>query len=41
MDIQICSYNCCSVVNNIDVVRELIAREIDIIFLQETFVTDD
>ena len=41
MDIQICSYNCCSVVNNIDVVRELTAREIDIIFLQETFITDD
>ena len=41
MDSPICLYNCCSVVNSIDVVRELTTREIDIIFLQETFITDD
>ena len=41
MDIKICSYNCCSLVKNIEVVRELVAKEYDIIFLQETFVTDD
>ena len=41
MDIKICSYNCCSLVKNIDVVRELADKEFDIIFLQETFITDD
>ena len=41
MDIKVCSYNCCSLVKNIDVVRELANKEFDIIFLQETFITDD
>ena len=38
--IKIASYNCCSIKKNIDIVRELANSNIDIIFLQETFITD-
>ena len=41
MKIKICSYNCCSLNKNIDIVRQLTFDKLDIIFLQETFVTDE
>ena len=41
MDFSICSYNCCSLNKNIDVVRELTNERYDFIFLQETLVTED
>ena len=41
MDLKICSYNCCSLNKNIDIVRSLTSSNLDIIFLQETFVTDE
>ena len=41
MDFSICSYNCCSLNKNIDVVRELADDRYDVIFLQETLVTED
>ena len=41
MAFSICSYNCCSLNKNIDVVRELAEDRYDIIFLQETLVTED
>ena len=41
MDIKICSFNCCSLRKNVDIVRELTNERFDIIFLQETLVTDD
>ena len=40
-DIKICTFNCCSLRKNIDLVRGLAASDFDIIFLQETFVTED
>ena len=41
MDIKICSYNCCSLRKNIDIVRKLTDMNFDVIFLQETFVIDE
>ena len=41
MDIKICSFNCCSLRKNVDIVRELANEMFGIIFLQETLVTDD
>ena len=41
MDIRFCSYNCCSLRKNIDIVRQLTEKKYDFIFLQETFVTED
>ena len=41
MVFSICSYNCCSLNKNIDVVRELTDEKYDIIFLQETLVTEE
>ena len=41
MDVSICSYNCCSVKKNIDIIRELTNKKVDIIFLQETFLLND
>ena len=38
---KICSYNCCSLRKNIDNVRLLTQQEFDIVFLQETFITED
>ena len=40
MDLKICSFNCCSLSKNIDVVRDLASQDYDLLFLQETFVTD-
>ena len=41
MEFNICTYNCCSLIKNIDIVRELTKKDIDIIFLQETFITNE
>lgn len=41
MDIQVCSFNVCSLRKNIDIVRKLTDMKFDIIFLQETFTVDD
>ena len=41
MNFSICSYNCCSLNKNIDVIRELTNEQYDLIFLQETLVTED
>ena len=41
MDISVCSYNCCSAAKNIELIRELVSKNVDIIFLQETLVTYD
>ena len=41
MELKICSYNCCSLNKNIDIVRHLTSKNLDIIFLQETFVTEE
>ena len=41
MNFSICTYNCCSLNKNIDVVRELANERYDLIFLQETLVTED
>ena len=40
MDFSICSYNCCSLNKNIDIVRELSSNKFSLIFLQETLVTE-
>ena len=39
--LKMCSFNCCSLRKNIDMIRELASGEYDFIFLQETFVTDE
>ena len=41
MEFSLCSYNCCSLNKNIDVIREITNKNIDIVFLQETFITDE
>ena len=41
MNFSICTYNCCSLNKNIEVVRELTGEEHSIIFLQETLITED
>ena len=41
MDLKICSYNCCSLRKNIDVVRDLAGQDYELLFLQETYVTDN
>ena len=38
---NICTFNCCSLRKNIDLVRMLTLNGCDLIFLQETFLTDD
>ena len=38
---KLCSFNCCSLRKNIDVVRSLTQEEYDLIFLQETMVVED
>ena len=40
-NLKICSFNCCSLRKNIDLVRDLTNGCNDIVFLQETFVTED
>ena len=41
MDLKICSFNCCSLSKNIDVVRDLAGQNYELLFLQETFLTDN
>ena len=41
MNISTTSYNYCSLVKNIDIVRQLCMNKYNIIFLQETFITID
>ena len=41
MEFKVCTYNCCSLSKNIDIVRQLSSNNIDIIFLQETFIIDE
>ena len=41
MNFSLCSYNCCSLRKNIDTVREITSMRFDIVFLQETFITND
>ena len=38
---KIFSYNCCSIRKNINIIRESLASDPDILFLQETLVPDD
>ena len=40
-ELRVCSYNCFSLNKNIDLVRELTSTNYDIIFLQETLVTNN
>ena len=39
--LQICSYNCCSLRKNIELVRQIASTNYDVIFLQETFIVED
>ena len=41
MELSVCSYNCCSLNKNIDIVRNLTNKGYDFIFLQETMVTEN
>ena len=41
MNFSKCTYNCCSLNKNIDVVRELTGDKHSIIILQETLITKD
>ena len=40
-ELKICTFNCCSLRKNIDLVRELTSCHFDIIALQETFVVEE
>ena len=39
--LKICTFNCCSLRKNIELIRELSDDGYDIIFLQETFLIED
>ena len=41
MALRICTYNCCSLMKNIDVVRDLANNRYDLIFLQETMLPEN
>ena len=41
MELKVCSFNCCSLSKNINVIRKLTEEKYDLIFLQETFITDE
>ena len=41
MELKLCTFNCCSLRKNIDIVRELTNNKYDIILLQKTFITED
>ena len=41
LNLKFCTFNCCSLQKNIDIIRELTCHNYDIILLQETFVTQD
>ena len=40
-DIRISTYNCCSLRKNIEVIRSIVVKKFDLIFLQETLITED
>lgn len=40
-ELKICTYNCCSLRKNVDLIRGLCEDSIDIIFLQETFLLEE
>ena len=40
-NLRVCTFNCCSLTKNIDLIRELATEKYDIICLQETFITED
>lgn len=40
-NLKLCSFNCCSLRKNIELIRELALCDYDFIFLQETFITDE
>lgn len=41
LSIKLCTFNCCSLRKNVDLVRSLASSGFDIIFLQETLVTEE
>ena len=42
MELKLCTYNCCSLRKNIDLIRELVDdKSFDILFLQETLLLED
>ena len=41
MTLKVCTFNCCSLRKNIDIVRDLTSKKVDLLFLQETFVNED
>ena len=41
MQLKFASYNCCSIKKNIDIIRKITSDKIDLIFLQETFITEN
>lgn len=41
LKLKVCTYNCCSLSKNVDVIRGLTADNFDIIFLQETMLVED
>ena len=41
MDLSLCSFNCCSMNKNIDLIRKLTDSSYDIIMLQETMLTNE
>ena len=41
MELKVCSFNCCSLRKNINVIRKLTEEKYDVIFLQETFISDE
>ena len=40
MELKVCSFNCCSLRKNVNVIRKLSEEKYDLIFQQETFITD-
>ena len=41
MDLKICTYNCCSVRSKFEIIKNLCKENFDIIFLQETLLTEE
>ena len=41
MELNFCTFNCCSLKKNINLIREIASLNFSIIFLQETLITDD
>ena len=40
-NLTLCTYNCCSLRKNIDIIRNITSSEVDLLFLQESFITDN